>query len=655
MSALTGIWDGSVTDLQNTNTETLGAGLTWTGTWSDMNDVCAVITSFKSSQAGTFTIQYSTDGVTADSTIGPFDLAANTNSPQSTVPTRRYYRATYTNTSGSTASLRIETRLYSSPGELTSRVEQSVSGISPAAITKSVLFGVEENGNTYTNVKVRQEGAMAVHVDDPLGAFGELLTAGLTPRVQIDALFGLLSSDHESITDGVSGSATASSSMFSCQTGTSSGGYAVIRSRRMLRYRPGQGMRMRFTGLFTTGVANSQQFAGGFSATEAVGFGYSGTSFGIWRREAGACKIVRLTVTAAAGGAETITITLNGVEFTVTTGGALATTALVAERIAENIAATGWTSVVSPTSNGSTVTFIQQTPAVADGDYLLTSDGTVTGTFATIQAGVANVTSGATVFVAQSSWNLDVMDGSGGASNPSGILLDPTKLNIYEVSIPYLGAGAIVYYVRLPGGGHQEVHRIEWPNSAIVPNMKNPTVRLGWFAASLGSTTNLTVKGASASGFTEGEILPLRDPFGTSRNGFTAETTEYVAFVIRVAGTFASTVNQREVVPLSVSVGTETSNRIVRVRLVLNPTLSGTVDWSYVNSSLSCVEVATPTALTPSGGTTVANTASATGSPTVLSLRDTGLRLQPGYTLAVCVQTATGSAVTTSAMNWNET
>lgn len=645
----------SVTDTGNTNTGTLAAGATWTGDWKDTNLCAQVVTSFKSSQAGTFQLQLSTDGVTADSTIGPFTLAANTNSPQTLVPTRKFFRASYTNTSGSTANLRIETRLVQSPGDLTSRIEQSVSGVSPAAITKAVLFGVEENGNTYTNVKVRQEGAMAVHVDDPLGAFGELLTAGLTPRVQIDAIFGILSSDHETLTDGVSGSATASGSMFVCETGTSSGGYGVIRSRRLLRYRPGQGMRLRFTGLFTTGVANSQQFAGGFTATEAVGFGYSGTSFGVWRRDAGSAKIVRLTVTAAAAGAETITVTLNSVAFTVATGGALATTALVAERIAENIVATGWTSTVSPTSNGSTVTFIQGNPAVADGTYSLSSTGTVTGTFATIQAGVANVTTGANVFIAQADWNLDVMDGSGGATNPSGILLDPTKLNIYEVVIPYLGAGAITYYVRLPGGGHQEVHRIEWPNAQTTPNMKNPTLRLGWFAASLGSTTNLTVKGASASGFTEGDILPLRDPFGTSRNGFTAEATEYVAFVIRVGGTFGSTVNQREVVPISLLVGTETSNRIVRVRLVLNPTLTGTVDWGYVDSATSCVEVATPTALTPSGGTTVGNSASATGSPTTLNLRDTGLRLQPGYTLAVCLQTASGSAVTTSAMNWNET
>lgn len=218
------VTQSSTQDEGNTNLTTLAAGQTWTGDWADMTGYSQAITSFKSSQAGTFQLQLSSDGVTADSTIGPFTLAANTNSPQVLLPTRRYYRATYTNTSGSEANLRIETRLYAIPGDLSSRVEQSVSGISPAAITKSVLFGVEENGNTFTNVKVRQEGAMAVHVDDPLGAFGELLTAGLTPRVQIDALFGLLTSDHETLTDGVSGSATASNSMFSCQTGTSVGG-----------------------------------------------------------------------------------------------------------------------------------------------------------------------------------------------------------------------------------------------------------------------------------------------------------------------------------------------------------------------------------------------------------------------------------------------
>lgn len=211
----------------------------------------------------------------------------------------------------------------------------------------------------------------------------------------------------------------------------------------------------------------------------------------------------------------------------VASGGALSTTA-TAERIAEVGSFTGWTSSVSPTSNGATVTFIQQVPAATVGSFSFSSSGGAAGTFATVQAGAAN--DDTTAFVARSAWNVDPMDGTG----PSGITLDPTKLNVYEVIIPYLGAGTIIWRVMEPSGHFATVHRVEYPNSATTPSQRNPTYRVGWFAASLGSTTNLTVTGASAAAFVDGEPTSARDPFSTSNLNFTAGTTEYVALALRV-------------------------------------------------------------------------------------------------------------------------
>jgi hypothetical protein len=66
-------------------------------------------------------------------------------------------------------------------------------------------------------------------------------------------------------------------------------------------------------------------------------------------------------------------------------------TAATAQLIAARVGGyTGWSNNVSPTSNGVTVTFLQNVPAATAGAFTLTSTGTATGTFAQVEAGAAN-------------------------------------------------------------------------------------------------------------------------------------------------------------------------------------------------------------------------------------------------------------------------
>lgn len=513
-----------------------------------------------------------------------------------------------------------------------------------------VLGGLAANDVTVIPVEVDEGGSLHV---EPVGtgAFGEVITAELDPRVQIDAIYGILDTDHEVLTGTAGGSATASGGLFVCSTGTNVGAYGVIRSRRLIRYKPGQGVRVRFTALYSAPAALGFQHAGLFTAADALTFGYSGTSFGILRRIGGASAIHRLTITVGAGGVETITIKLNDVNFVLpATAGALSTSAL-AEYIAEATTYTGWSSTVSPQSNGVTVTWIQSTPAATSGAFSLTSTGTASGTFATLQAGSAN--DDATGFIAQSNWNIDTMDGGDDASNPSGVLLDPTNLNVFEIIYPYLGAGPITFRIMSNDGHFRAVHRVPYANANTIPNQKNPTFRLGWIAASLGSATNLEVRGASAAGFVEGTSKSARDPFSWVTS-FSAGTTEFVALVLRVRGEFTGRVNLREILPHTLSVGVETTSRVVRIKCIINPTLTGTVNWQYVDQSRSAVEYATPTNLTPSGGRFVISTISATGTPKEIELHELDLRLEPGDTLAVSLVTVSGSAVCDVSINWQE-
>ena len=521
----------------------------------------------------------------------------------------------------------------------------------------AVIVQGAQDGGSVVAVPVTSDGHLEVAIHEPVTAFGEVLVAAGTPRVQIDAPYGLLTTDTETLLGVPSGTATAASSLFTVTSGTAVGGYGVVRSRRIVRYRPGQGIRLLFTAMFpTAGVANCLLLAGGFNAEDGLFIGYSGTAFGFMRRVAGATCIVRLTVTVGSSGAETVTITLNGIAYTLATGGALSTTAL-AEAIAERAGTyydvatqAGWSSGVSPTSNGATVTFIQQTPAAAAGAYTMTSTGAAAGTFATIQAGAANNSS--TGFVAQTAWNVDRLNGAGGALNPSGVLLDPAKLNVWEIRFGYLGASSIWLRYMTPNGEFNTVHRINYPNSATIPSFRNPTMRLGWVAASVGSTTDLTTRGSSAAGFVDGPILPARDPYSKANNNYSASTTEYVALVIRSRGEFAAVLNQREVEILRVRISCETASRILTARIVLNPTMTGAVNWGYVNQSLSSVEFATPTNVAASGGSEVGGLE--TGTSDAVSFDLSVLRMEPGDTLAVCVATVSASATATARIDWLE-
>ena len=164
-------------------------------------------------------------------------------------------------------------------------------------VPASVGISGDSGSGASNPASVTGEGHVEVAVHEPVSAFGELVTITPSPRIQIDAVYGILSTDHEALTDGSSGSAVASGSMFTVSTGTTIGGYGVLRSRRLVRYRPGQAVRIRFTAKFDVGVANSLLVAGALNAEDALFVGYSGTSFGLLRRIAGAAHIARLTVT----------------------------------------------------------------------------------------------------------------------------------------------------------------------------------------------------------------------------------------------------------------------------------------------------------------------------------------------------------------------
>ena len=118
-------------------------------------------------------------------------------------------------------------------------------------------------------------------------AFGTLETADLVPVFQGDFVFGLNTQIwNTAVVSGTGATVDTNAARLRIRSGTNSAGYAYITPRRPARYRAGEGTIIRFTPLFTTGVANNIQLWGmGTIASntpyDGYFFGYNGTSFGI--------------------------------------------------------------------------------------------------------------------------------------------------------------------------------------------------------------------------------------------------------------------------------------------------------------------------------------------------------------------------------------
>jgi hypothetical protein len=418
----------------------------------------------------------------------------------------------------------------------------------------------------------------------------------------------------------------------------------------LVRYRAGVSVQLLFTALFDVPIAASLQLAGGFSQTESLAFGYQGTTFGVLHQIAGSIAIELLTVTAGAAGVETITITLNGADFVLpATGGALSPTA-TAEFIADQLGYTGWDAFM-PQANGATVYFLQDTPVVTAGVFTMSSTGAAAGTFGSVTEGMANVMSEASgAFVPQADWNVDTFDGSG----PSGITLDHTKLNVFEIIMTYLGAGPIEYRIMSTDGTWWTAHIFKWPNTAITPSMKSPNLHVGWTIASLGSVAPLTMRGVSAAAFLEGEIVNIRDPF-SKEAVLDATTTPTVMLALRCRGEFGGTFNSRELTPIHFVGGVETGNRLAYIRVVHNPTaLAGVQDWTRV-SAVSSVDYSVAPGVTRTGGTILATLLVGGSTSRDIDLAKYGIRCEAGDVLAVEVEMVSQTSSVTCSLAWHET
>ena len=86
---------------ENSSTTALDDTEVFTGKWQDVGNVNNVVVAVKTDQNGTFSVQFSPDGVNQDSTLTRYYRTGQIEAPHKFTVTRRYCRVVFTNNSGS--------------------------------------------------------------------------------------------------------------------------------------------------------------------------------------------------------------------------------------------------------------------------------------------------------------------------------------------------------------------------------------------------------------------------------------------------------------------------------------------------------------------------------------------------------------------------
>lgn len=203
--------------------------------------------------------------------------------------------------------------------------------------------------------------------------------------------------------------------------------------------------------------------------------------------------------------------------------------------------------------------------------------------------GVLRRRDGVNDFIPQSSWNIDKYDGTG----KSGVTLDKTKGNIYQIKYQWLGFGAIRFYIENPDtGSFDAVHVIKYANKNAEASVTNPTFVGAAISSNTTNDTDVVLKVGCLSGYLEGNASSaghVRNSFDNLKTVATAETN---VFTLRTRASYEGAVNRVRIQPDFFNVasdGTKTFN----VNVYLNATLGGTPSFTDIDTNTSVAEVDT--------------------------------------------------------------
>lgn len=212
--------------------------------------------------------------------------------------------------------------------------------------------------------------------------------------------------------------------------------------------------------------------------------------------------------------------------------------------------------------------------------------------------------------VAQSSWNIDSLDGNG----PSGITLDVSKGNIYNIDFQWLGVGRVRFSINIDGKSIF-VHEIDNANNLTEVYMTTANLPLTYSIENTGTSASQTdfiqicssvqSEGGGADYDLAGRVW---SQFNLTSKAIKATGYDPI-IAIRLKSTFNSLTNRGVVFPQLVEALSSTTTVLA---FTLNPTTLTGASWTSVASDSICEYDVSATAYTggsvlsyrfvPSGG-----------------------------------------------------
>jgi hypothetical protein len=261
-------------------------------------------------------------------------------------------------------------------------------------------------------------------------------------------------------------------------------------------------------------------------------------------------------------------------------------------------------------------------------------------------------------FVPQSSWNGDKCDGTGA----SGFNWNKTFGNVMQVRYPFLGYGAITFWVENPVNGSWILcHTIQYPNSTESVQLSNPSFPFYAVVTNAGNTSNLIMYVGSVGVFISGQRQFLGAQWATSALKNTI-TTEANLLNLRNCTTYNTVTNTGLVRLRSISAVTDNANGIATIRLKQGVTIGGSPSFSPISgstanqgvtitsgNSIASVDVAG----TGTTGTTIFNIVLARNSNFSIDLTPFSIFIAPAQTFTVTAESVASASISV-ALNWQE-
>jgi len=368
-------------------------------------------------------------------------------------------------------------------------------------------------------------------------------------------------------------------STLSLTNGAGIGTYAVMTSKRIHKYRPGQGGIARFTAVFDEPTFGIQQIAGIGNQVSGFFFGVNPANgrFGILHRKSGLASIQKLTITNAVG-SDTVTLIVDGITIVI------AVTESTAQGVAREIAAAQ--DQFKPTqwlcnAIDDTVVFLSETASGsrAVNDYSFSATGATAGTWTSVEDGEAVDNE----WIDQPDWNHNKMNGY------IGDHFNPTKGNVFQIQYQWLGYGAVHFSLESSHDGQFiRVHSIEYANHHVKPSVSQPVMKLLWAINTTTTTIPGTLKMASGAMFNEGEIKEFDNAFSHTRvRTNVGNTDEQYLVSYRNTHTFYGKGNNTVIIPKYLNITNDATKGAI-VRIYSGSVLTDPI-YTYINEAGSTV------------------------------------------------------------------